>query len=227
MQAAKVELRQLVAPELREGGWVNSRKNILNLSHQLLIALALISASVSLYILSCDGAGLLIKFASIQDYLLVAEVSIFYPFVLFLLFINLIYYVAEYGWLLRRREPDQPADGAVAAIYGADCRKPLLILVPSYKEEEKVVRQTLLSAALVEYPERRVILLIDDPPEAAGPADADGLKASRRLPLALQSLFATPADRMGRELAAYESRARRSRLDIREEASRVATLGLR
>ena len=145
LQAAKVKLRQLVALELREDGWVNSRKNTLNFSYQLLIASALISTSVLLYILSSAGAGLLINFVSTGDYLLLAEISIFYPFVLFLLFMILIYYVAEYGWLLRRREPDQPADGAVAAIYGADCRKPLLILVPSYKEEEKVVRQTLLS----------------------------------------------------------------------------------
>jgi cellulose synthase/poly-beta-1,6-N-acetylglucosamine synthase-like glycosyltransferase len=38
----------------------------------------------------------------------------------------------------------------------------LLCLVPSYKEELRTVRQTVL-AALQEYPDRRVVLLIDDP----------------------------------------------------------------
>src|SRR5262245_29435334 len=39
------------------------------------------------------------------------------------------------------------------------------ILVPSYREESHVIWQTLMSAALVEYPDRGVVLLLDNPPE--------------------------------------------------------------
>ena len=42
----------------------------------------------------------------------------------------------------------------------------LTAIVPSYKEERRVIRQTLLSAALQEFPNLRVVLLIDDPPNA-------------------------------------------------------------
>ena len=41
----------------------------------------------------------------------------------------------------------------------------LAVLVPSYKEEERVVSRALLSASLAEYPNKRVVLLIDDAPE--------------------------------------------------------------
>ena len=41
----------------------------------------------------------------------------------------------------------------------------MTVLVPSYQEDERVVRTTLLSAALQEHPYLRVVLLIDDPPE--------------------------------------------------------------
>ena len=40
---------------------------------------------------------------------------------------------------------------------------PVTVLVPSYQEDERVIRTTLLSAALQEYPALRVVLLIDDP----------------------------------------------------------------
>ena len=48
----------------------------------------------------------------------------------------------------------------------------LTVLVPSYQEDERVIRMTLLSAALQEYPDLELVLLIDDPPEPryAGPA---------------------------------------------------------
>jgi len=41
----------------------------------------------------------------------------------------------------------------------------LTVLIPSYQEDERVIRMTVLSAALQEYPDLGVVLLIDDPPE--------------------------------------------------------------
>ena len=41
----------------------------------------------------------------------------------------------------------------------------LTALVPSYQEDARVVRNTLLSVALQEYPDIRVVLLVDDPPK--------------------------------------------------------------
>ena len=56
-------------------------------------------------------------------------------------------------------------------------------MVPSYKEERRVVWETLLSAALQEYPNRWVVLLIDDPVMPLTPQDAAGLARARARPL--------------------------------------------
>ena len=58
----------------------------------------------------------------------------------------------------------------------------LTVLVPSYQEDERVIRMTLLSAALQEYPDLGVVLLIDDPPEPKYAEPAAMLAAAKRLP---------------------------------------------
>jgi len=65
----------------------------------------------------------------------------------------------------------------------------LTILVPSYKEETDVIRQTLLSAALQEYPHTRVVLLLDNPPNPRTREDREALLAARSLPDELHALL--------------------------------------
>src|SRR5207249_740791 len=65
-------------------------------------------------------------------------------------------------------------------------------------------------------PSRRVVLLIDDPPDAVHPHDRAALERARRLPLEIQS-------RLDREALQYESSLRQflvralRRLDLRSE----------
>ena len=62
-------------------------------------------------------------------------------------------------------------------------RPSITVLVPSYREEPQVIRRTLLSAALLEYPDVRIVLLIDDPPHPApGSAAASLLAGARAMP---------------------------------------------
>jgi cellulose synthase (UDP-forming) len=53
------------------------------------------------------------------------------------------------------------------------------IIVPSYREEVHVIWQTLMSAALTDYPHRRIVLLLDNPPTPNDRAERDVLLASR------------------------------------------------
>jgi EAL domain-containing protein (putative c-di-GMP-specific phosphodiesterase class I)/cellulose synthase/poly-beta-1,6-N-acetylglucosamine synthase-like glycosyltransferase len=69
------------------------------------------------------------------------------------------------------------------------------VLVPSYQEDERVIRTTLLSAALQEYPGLRVTLLIDDPQQPKTRAARDLLLAARALPGAIESELAVPFSR--------------------------------
>jgi cellulose synthase/poly-beta-1,6-N-acetylglucosamine synthase-like glycosyltransferase len=98
----------------------------------------------------------------------------------------------------------------------------LSILVPSYKEEPRVVAQTLLSAALQNYGSHRVVLLIDDPPSPRGEPDAVNLQRMRTLPKQLQSLLDRQREYFDAEGTAFERRSAVGEIDAREEALRLA-----
>ncbi|MEO6880728.1 MAG: glycosyltransferase family 2 protein, partial [Mycobacteriaceae bacterium] len=84
---------------------------------------------------------------------------------------------------------------------------PLTVIVPSYQEDERVIRTTLLSAALQEYPALQVVLLIDDPQQPSTRRARDLLADARALPGLLQAELNVPAgrfraaqERLGHEL---------------------------
>jgi EAL domain-containing protein (putative c-di-GMP-specific phosphodiesterase class I)/cellulose synthase/poly-beta-1,6-N-acetylglucosamine synthase-like glycosyltransferase len=70
------------------------------------------------------------------------------------------------------------------------------VLVPSYQEDERIIRTTLLTAALQEYPGLRVVLLIDDPQQPKTRAARDLLLAARALPGAIEAELAIPYARV-------------------------------
>ena len=112
----------------------------------------------------------------------------------------------------------------------------LTVLVPSYQEDERVIRMTLLSAALQEYPALELVLLIDDPPEPRYAAPAAMLAAAQRLPGEIEALLAEPMQRVqsgagpfdaasstARESQRHGRRARRRRVRVRSRAGSPAT----
>ena len=105
-----------------------------------------------------------------------------------------------------------------------DHAQPLAILVPSYKEEIGVVRCALLSAALQEYPGRRVALLIDDPPHPQHAGSIAALRALRELPHQLQALFDAATTDFVEAEHAYHSRRSRTGLIERQELDTLAHL---
>jgi cellulose synthase (UDP-forming) len=117
-----------------------------------------------------------------------AEACLFLLLVGFLISGNFGYQLARLAYL-KRWLSHSPAtrDELMKSFVGS---APLLtILVPSYKEETDVIRQTLLSAALQEYPHKRVVLLLDNPPNPRTPADRESLLAARSLPAELHALL--------------------------------------
>ncbi|HET9656271.1 MAG TPA: glycosyltransferase family 2 protein [Kineosporiaceae bacterium] len=69
------------------------------------------------------------------------------------------------------------------------------VLVPSYQEDARVIRTTLLSAALQEQPGLRVVLLVDDPHVPRDARARDLLEQARRLPGELAAELSIPAHR--------------------------------
>ena len=72
------------------------------------------------------------------------------------------YLITRIGFFYRSRAHTR-ASRAVLDAFFDQAAAPVTVLVPSYQEDERVIRTTLLSAALQEYPALEVVLLIDDP----------------------------------------------------------------
>jgi len=80
----------------------------------------------------------------------------------------------------------------------------MTVIVPSYREDERVIRQTLLSAALQEYPNLRVVLLVDDPPNPTDPEHARLLERARQLPKDIQAELEIPCREFEAALDEFE-----------------------
>ncbi len=154
----------------------------------------------------------------------VVEGTVFLLAVGYLIFGSLLYHVCRIGYLKRLKHHRPTSRPDLETIYDADSVPPLVVLVPSYREEERVIRQTLLSAALMEYPDRRVVLLIDDPPDPSDPAAAAALSAARRLPERIQALLEEQESRYAAELAGFEQRKGRGTLESTTEARHLSRL---
>src|ERR1700720_429320 len=113
------------------------------------------------------------------------------------------YLIARYGLFCRDDEsPHQTLTEMLPRIY-ENQRPRQTVEVPSLVPEGKVIRQTLVSAALVEYPEKRVVLLIDDPPFPANTEDQQKLAAARRTIDEMRELFRTPCEIMKSQLKLF------------------------
>jgi cellulose synthase/poly-beta-1,6-N-acetylglucosamine synthase-like glycosyltransferase len=115
------------------------------------------------------------------------------------------YLVTRLGYYNRTRVHRRMARGDVGVGF-AHQAPTMTVLVPSYQEDERVNRMTLLSAALQEYPDLSVVLLIDDPPEPRYAAPADMLAAAEALPGEIEELLAEPAERFATALDRFDLR---------------------
>lgn len=98
------------------------------------------------------------------------------------------YHVCLIGFYKRHKYETIPSFDVVAEIYDTPA-PPLTVLVPSFKEERKIILHTLLSAALSEYPAKNVVLLIDNPQNPTSDEDRHLLAQARQIPQDLQIQF--------------------------------------
>ncbi|TCV90243.1 glycosyltransferase family 2 protein [Sulfurirhabdus autotrophica] len=113
-----------------------------------------------------------------------------------LIYGGLVYLFSRLGYIHRLRV-HMPASSEDLDILLCNEQAPeLTVLVPSYKEDRSVIYQTLMSAALQEYPCRRVVLLIDDIPNPTSIADMTQLASARELPQHIDSFLAPIAKHM-------------------------------
>lgn len=123
--------------------------------------------------------------------------------VTFLSFSALMYLLARQGALYRfrdhRRVPRAELDRHFRDHAGG-----VTVLVPSYAEEPAVVRGTLWSAALQEFADLRVVLLIDDKPNPTSESDRLRLNETLALPGQIAAALEKPAARFTQSRKTFE-----------------------
>ncbi|HZW72184.1 MAG TPA: hypothetical protein VFF43_01500, partial [Caldimonas sp.] len=154
------------------------------------------------------------------------ELAGFTLIIAFLIYGNVGYQLTRIGHLQRRFSHVPDSRSALEACHDRPA-EPLVFLVPSYREEARIVRQTLLSAALQEHPNRRVVLLIDDPFRFDDPDALAALVAVRTLAASLDRQMADAAAPFLAAREAFLRRAAAGALDAADEATTVGALYLR
>ena len=125
--------------------------------------------------------------------------------VTFLTFSALMYLMARQGALYRFKEHRRVPRGELDNHF-ANYKEAVTVLVPSYAEEPQVVRGTLWSAALQEFPDLRVVLLLDDPPHPTEPEKIHRLEQTRALAGQIADALSAPAERANNALATFRER---------------------
>jgi len=109
-------------------------------------------------------------------------------------FSALMYLVARYGALVRFKD-HRRVERALIDEHLGESGASITVLVPSYDEEPEVVRWTLWSAALQEFPSLRIVLLLDDDERRLEGDALERLGRSRALASEISTALAEPAAR--------------------------------
>lgn len=124
-----------------------------------------------------------------------------------LMFSALMYLVARQGAFQRFRAHRRAARAELDRHFSTP-HDVLTVLVPSYAEEPAIIRKTLWSAAIQEYPAIRVVLLIDDNPHPTDPAVAEKLRETREIAAEMTAALDEPSEWFSDALIACENEMR-------------------
>lgn len=93
------------------------------------------------------------------------------------------------------------------------------VLIPTYREEPRVIRHTLLSAMISRYPNRRIVVLVDDPPN-----DQRSIERSLSAVAEVVETFRPITELLQAEYALWSRRQHSREVDKDFERRRVAKL---
>ena len=125
-----------------------------------------------------------------------------------LTFSALMYLTARYGAMVRFRE-HRRVERALIDEHFAESDDTVTVLIPSYDEEPEVVRYTLWSAALQEFPELGIVLLIDDRAEGLQGEELARLNRTRGLLAEISEALEDPRAEAKRSFEAFQKVAPR------------------
>ncbi len=120
-----------------------------------------------------------------------------------LIFSSLMYLIARHG-ALERFSKHARVPRAVLDKFFAKKHPAITVLIPSYDEETSVIRKTLLSAALQEYPNLRIVLLVDDNPNPTNTESLHRLQQTRAVGKTISTILDVPYKRFSKAAEQFE-----------------------
>ena len=154
----------------------------------------------------------------------IAVECLFLVIVLYLVYGACVYQLARLGYLRRLAAHVPASEKELERVYRETDAPLLTVLIPSYMEETRVAQRALLCAALQEYPRRRIVLLIDNPPAPENEHDRRCLKAARALPRQVAALLEEPARLCSEALDNFLHRQAIATIDAEAESLMLAQL---
>ncbi len=146
----------------------------------------------------------------------VARTGLFATVIFILIYGNVVYLVTRLGYFVRRLRHRPPAFEALVGSHWSKA-EPIAVLVPSYKEDVRTIRQTLLSAALQHHPNKRVVLLLDDPQHPKDQESFALLASARRVPGEITAFLQEPKDLIERAFGQFIERHAAGQIDANAE----------
>ena len=125
----------------------------------------------------------------------------------------LAYLTCRLGFFYRAREHRRMPRAALEHFFARKAPS-VTVIIPSYKEDERIIRTTVLSAALQDYPALRVVLLIDDPANPTRQQDKLLLEQARSVAPDLQELLDAPCTRATAAMDVFALRGSNAHLEL-------------
>ena len=196
----------------------------INENKEIFLSKIIILITIILCILAgYDALEILLQRIKIGTQNEILEQLVFILISFFLLYGSFIYQFTRLGFL-RRRKKHRPASLRELRTSLSNAGGGLTILIPSYKEEPSVITQTLLSAALQVGKERRVVLLIDNPPHVSDVGEKKLLEQTRDLIPMINKMLVSQAENIECEFDLYQERMQNGCINFDKESIYLADL---
>lgn len=170
-----------------------------------------------LFFIGCSLAavGALTVFLYLVDDMRLADRLIYGALLLGLVYCCLSYQLSRYGAARRSQQHRAFPESDVAYLLRTDAPS-VAVLIPTYREERRVIVMTMLSAALARYSNRRLVLLVDDPPN-----DPASVALTLSAVADVHAMLEAPMRALRAEAEAWQQRAATRRINFSAEAVRL------
>jgi cellulose synthase (UDP-forming) len=166
---------------------------------------------------SIGALGILIWYIVNLSEVSVEQRAVYFALFILLFYCAIVYQVNRLGAAIRRPRDLPGQQQQIAPAFLAGDAPSVTILIPSYREEQRVLRMTLLSAVLARYGTRRAVVLLDDPPGSPSLAESQAVVEEVR------DLVAEPMADLRRSAAEFFVAHSEGRAELAAERARLET----